>query len=142
MQAMVTWDRRRLDIDSMVTGSRYLLGEHDFSAFRGAACQARNPVRRLEKIAIRRWRDFIIIEVKATAFLYHMVRNIVGTLLAVAAGEKPATWVESVLLSRDRRRASVTAPADGLYLVAVDYDPAFSLPSMAKGPYCIAGFDS
>lgn len=141
MKGLTTRDCRRLDIESMIHGSRCLIGEHDFTAFRGADCQARNPVRRLEKLDIQRWQDFIVIEVKATAFLYHMVRNIVGVLLAVGAGEKSAPWIASVLASRDRRCGGVTAPADGLYLVGVDYDSEYALPQRDKGPFWIAGFD-
>jgi tRNA pseudouridine38-40 synthase len=139
MQHLVTWDRRRLDLSAMVAGSRYLLGEHNFNAFRGADCQAKNPIRRIERISINAYKDFIVLEIQATAFLYHMVRNIVGVLAAVAAGEKSAAWVEQVLLSQDRRCAGVTAPAAGLYLVAVDYDSVFGLPKYDKGPYLLAG---
>ena len=139
LSEMVTWDRRRLDLEAMIDGSQYLLGEHNFNAFRGADCQAKNPVRRMEKITITRRRDFIVIEVQATAFLYHMVRNIVGSLAAVAAGEKSAYWIKAVLESQDRRCAGVTAPAAGLYLVDVAYDAQYELPPGEKGPYMIAG---
>ncbi|MGH1441037.1 MAG: tRNA pseudouridine(38-40) synthase TruA [Cellvibrionaceae bacterium] len=139
MMKLVTWDRRRLDIDAMVEGSRYLLGEHNFNAFRGADCQAKNPVRRIDDITIKQADDFIIIEVTATAFLYHMVRNIVGVLSAVAAAEKPSSWVKTVLDSQDRRCGGVTAPAAGLYLVSVEYDPEFNLPRPSKGPYIVQG---
>ena len=135
----VTWDRRRLNSEDMIVGSKHLLGEHNFNAFRGAGCQAKNPVRRIEKIVIERCKNFIVIEVQATAFLYHMVRNIVGTLSAVAAGEKKTAWVKQVLASQDRRCASVTAPAAGLYLVKVGYDSVYQLPSNEKGPYIISG---
>lgn len=139
MDKLVTWDRRNLDLEAMRAGSRYLLGEHDFSAFRGADCQAKNPVRKIDSIHIERKGDFIMLEVTATAFLYHMVRNIVGVLLAVASGEKPVEWVASVLASRDRRCASVTAPAAGLYLVHVGYEKKFALPQTPKGPYIVSG---
>ena len=123
----VTWDRRRLDIDAMRTGSRYLLGEHDFSAFRGAGCQARNPVRHLERIDIKSG-DFII---SRSNSIYHMGRNIVGVLLAVGSGEKEVLGF-LMALNKDRRCASVTAPAAGLYLVSVTYDNTFGLPSLVK----------
>ncbi len=139
MDKLVTWDRRRFDIDAMIEGSRYLLGEHNFNAFRGADCQAKTPFRRIDAITINRCGDFIIIEVSATAFLYHMVRNIVGVLTAVAAGEKPSSWVGEVLASEDRCCAGVTAPAAGLYLVDVEYDTDFNLPINSKGPPIIAG---
>lgn len=139
MKNLVTWDRRQLNIDAMREGSQYLLGEHNFNAFRGADCQAKNPIRRIDRIDINKVDDFIVIEVTATAFLYHMVRNIVGVLSAVAAGEKAISWVKFVLDSQDRRSGGVTAPAAGLYLVNVEYDTQFELPIRAKGPYIIGG---
>ena len=139
MNGLVTWDRRRLDVSAMIAGSQHLLGEHNFNAFRGADCQANNPVRRIDSIDIKRCGDFIVIEVQATAFLYHMVRNIVGVLSAVAAGEKPSIWVKVVLDSQDRRCGGVTAPAAGLYLVRVEYDADFKLPIRDKGPYILSG---
>jgi tRNA pseudouridine38-40 synthase len=141
MDGLVTWDRRRLNLSAMQIGSQFLLGEHDFSAFRGADCQAKNPVRRIDKIEICRMGQFIVIEVMATAFLYHMVRNIVGVLTAVAAGDKPIEWVQEVLSSKDRRNGGVTAPAAGLYLVQVDYDADFDLPAQSKGPSIVSNLD-
>lgn len=135
LRNFVTWDRRCFDLGAMQEASQYLLGEHDFSAFRAAQCQARNPIRFLQKLDIYAQGEFIIFEVQANAFLYHMVRNLVGVLTAIGAGGKPINWSESVLASRDRRCAGVTAPADGLYLVAVDYEDAFNLPLSPKGPY-------
>jgi tRNA pseudouridine38-40 synthase len=134
----VTWDRRRLDVALMVEASQALLGEHDFSAFRAIQCQANNPVRRMKRIDITQHNDFIVIEVEATAFLYHMVRNIVGVLSSIAAGEKPVAWAAEVLASRDRQQGGVTAPSDGLYLVSVEYDNKYNLPVRAKGPYFLA----
>lgn len=139
MDKLVTWDRRRFNIDAMIKGSRYLLGEHNFNAFRGSDCQAKTPFRRIDAITINKCSDFIVIEVTATAFLYHMVRNIVGVLTAVGAGEKSPSWVGEVLASEDRCCAGVTAPAAGLYLVSVVYDPHFNLPVASKGPPIIAG---
>jgi len=135
LQDMVTWDRRRFDLQAMREASAHLLGEHDFSALRGADCQARNPVRVMQRIDIDKINDFIVIEVQATAFLYHMVRNIVGVLAAVACSGKPPEWVAQVLKSRDRSQADVTAPADGLYLVNVAYPEHYGLPQYPKGPY-------
>jgi tRNA pseudouridine38-40 synthase len=131
----VTWDRRQFDMDSMIAASQLLIGEHDFSAFRASQCQANNPVRHMQSITISRQGEFIVIEVKASAFLYHMVRNIVGVLMAIAAGEKAAPWITEVLQSRDRQQAGVTAPPHGLYLVAIDYDHGYCLPVRPKGPY-------
>ena len=134
----VTWDRRTLNIEAMSQASNALLGEHDFSAFRAVQCQARNPVRRMDRIDITPQGDFIVIEVKATAFLYHMVRNIVGVLSAIGAGEKPVEWAKQVLESKDRRCGGVTAPPDGLYLVAIDYDDQYDIPVRPLGPYLLS----
>jgi len=133
----VTWERRPLNVGSMQAAAADLIGEHDFSAFQAAQCQSKRPFRRIHAIAVERRRDFIVIEIKANAFLYHMVRNIVGVLTAIGAGESPVDWCRRVLDSRDRRQAGVTAAAAGLYLVAVDYPSEFNLPVPAKGPYII-----
>lgn len=134
----VTWDRRTLDVALMVEASRALLGEHDFNAYRAVHCQSKNPVRNMKRIDVTRQGDFITIEVEATAFLYHMVRNIVGVLTAIGAGEQPASWAAKVLESRDRCQGGVTAPADGLYLVSIEYDQQYDLPVRPKGPYFLA----
>lgn len=134
----VTWDRRKLNVDDMALASQALLGEHDFSAFRASQCQANNPIRRMDRIDISQKEDFIVVEIQATAFLYHMVRNIMGVLLAIAAGEKPVEWCQQVLEGRDRQKAGVTAPAGGLYLVAIDYPPSFAIPKRPMGPYILS----
>ncbi len=131
----VTWDRRRLDVQLMQKASQVLIGTHDFSAFRASQCQANNPVRTMHRIDVSQKDDFIIVEVQATAFLYHMVRNIIGVITAVAAGEKPLAWVKEVLDSQNRQCGGVTAPPDGLYLVAIEYDSVLGLPFRRKGPY-------
>ncbi|MBL8201810.1 MAG: tRNA pseudouridine(38-40) synthase TruA [Chromatiales bacterium] len=115
----------------MATAAACLLGEHDFSAFRGAGCQARSPVRRLEHLAVRRTGDCLHIEVRANGFLYHMVRNIVGALVRVGAGEAEPGWLGDLLAGRDRRLGAPTAPPQGLYLVEVHYPVGLELPSPA-----------
>jgi len=134
----VTWDRRTLNLDAMSKAGSALLGEHDFSAFRAVQCQAKNPVRRMDRIDVSSQDDFIVIEVQATAFLYHMVRNIVGVLSAIGAGEKPVEWAKQVLESKDRRCGGVTAPPDGLYLVAIHYDDQYAIPTQPMGPYLLS----
>ncbi len=124
----VTWDYRPLDAARMHEASQYLLGEHDFSAFRASGCQARTAVRSIYEIEVRRHADWICIDVRANAYLQHMVRNLVGVLTAVGAREQDVPWVGEVLRSRDRRCGGVTAPASGLYLTAVDYPARFCLP--------------
>ena len=125
------WEYRRLDTRLMHLGAQHLAGEHDFSSFRAAGCQARHPVRRVHRIGVLRVGERIVIDVHANAFLQHMVRNIAGTLVAVGSGEREPAWIVSVLAARDRRAAGVTAPPGGLYLVGVDYPEAAGLPTVS-----------
>lgn len=128
LHARVAWERRALDAERMDLAARYLLGEHDFTSFRAPGCQARHAVRTLHRIAVARLGDEVRIEVEANAFLYHMVRNIVGTLIEVGVGKQPPEWVAEVLTARDRTRAGVTATPDGLYFVGADYPDHPDLP--------------
>ncbi|GHA00740.1 tRNA pseudouridine synthase A [Arenicella chitinivorans] len=125
----VTHEFRPLDIERMVRASRCLLGEHDFSAFRAAGCQAHSPVRTVTNLSLNAHGAWIWIDITANAFLQHMVRNIAGSLIEVGYGKRSADWLADVLESRDRKRAGVTAPPHGLYLVGVTYPSQFSLPS-------------
>lgn len=134
LRHQVTWHRQCLNVDLMLEASRHLLGEHDFNAYRATQCQAATSTRRIDQINITTDHQFIIIEVKANAFLYHMVRNIVGVLMAIGAGSKPPRWAYDVLISLDRRQAGKTAPPDGLYLTHIEYDSAFCLPNQILGP--------
>lgn len=131
----VGWFHRPLDEHRMQEAAQHLLGEHDFNAFRGAGCQAKNAVRTIHELTIQRQRRMIIIEVYANAFLLHMVRNIAGSLLEVGAGRHPSEWMRKVLLSRDRRQAAMTISPSGLYLVDVDYPESFDLPKNPVGPF-------
>lgn len=130
----ITWSRKRLDENAMWDAGQALVGEHDFTSYRASQCQARSPVRRIEYLHIARQGDLIVLEVKANAFLHHMVRNIVGVLMAIGAGEAPVGWAREILQARDRRAGGVTARPFGLYLVNVEYPDDFGLPSMAPGP--------
>jgi tRNA pseudouridine38-40 synthase len=121
----------RLDEQRMAEAAAHLTGEHDFSAFRAAECQARTPVRRLEELAVERRGEWIIVRSTANAFLHHMVRNIVGLLIAVGRGSAEPLWAREVLASRDRTLGAATAPPDGLYLWRVRYPEAFALPGPA-----------
>jgi tRNA pseudouridine38-40 synthase len=123
------WVHRPLDHERMDAAARALEGEHDFSAFRAAECQARSPIRRVESVRVERRGDWVVIAVTANAFLHHMMRNIAGLLIEVGKGDVPASWVAEVLEGRDRRRNAATAPAAGLYLQAVRYPAAFGLPA-------------
>lgn len=129
----VLWVRAPLDAKAMQEAATLLLGEHDFSAFRAAACQAHSPVRRLERLLVRRREDCLVIDCKANGFLHHMVRNIVGSLLCVGRGEQPPDWIAGVLASRDRREAGMTAAASGLYLRQVHYPEGLEIPAPADG---------
>ncbi len=130
----VGWTWKPLDAARMQAAAGDLIGEHDFSSFRAAACQAHHPVRRIQSLRIARHDGVIAFDITANAFLHHMVRNIVGTLMLVGAGEKPDDWVATVLAARDRRRAGMTAPAEGLYLQGVGYPERFGLPGPPPGP--------
>ena len=115
------WLHQPLDADRMHEAAQSLLGEHDFSAFRAAGCQASTPNRELRSLDVSRNGDWIRLDVVGNAFLQHMVRNLTGTLVATGSGEQPVTWPAEVLASRDRRKAGVTAPPHGLTLVHVSY---------------------
>jgi tRNA pseudouridine38-40 synthase len=123
-----TWIHRPLDDASMAQAATHLVGEHDFSAFRAAECQAKSPVRRLERLSVERRGDWLVIEATANAFLHHMMRNIAGLLIAIGKGDQRPTWAAEVLSGRDRTRNAATAPAAGLYLLRVRYPAAFGLP--------------
>lgn len=122
------WVREPLDAAPMAAAGRHLEGEHDFSAFRAASCQSKSPVRRLDRLAVHRDREYLVVEVRASGFLHHMVRNIVGSLVRVGLGEASPDWIPALLAGRDRARAAPTAPPDGLYLTAVHYPAEFGLP--------------
>lgn len=130
---------RPLDADRMRCAGQLLLGEHDFSAFRAAQCQAHHPIRTILELTVQRYDNLIVLEVEANAFLHHMVRNIVGVLLAIGVGDRPVAWAQEVLERRDRTQAGVTAPADGLYLLAVRYPERFNLPTIATSHWGLIG---
>ena len=112
----------------MHDAAQVLVGEHDFSAFRAIECQAKSPVRRVERLTVTRRDEWVMLEITANAFLHHMVRNIAGLLMSIGHGESPPERVAAVLASRDRQINAATAPPDGLYLAAVRYPAEFGLP--------------
>ncbi len=124
----VGWVFQPLDHEAMHAAAQGLLGEHDFSAFRAAECQAASPVRDLRQLDVQRFGRLIRLRVAANAFLHHMVRNLVGTLVYVGLGRRPVDWPVQVLATRARSAAAPTFAADGLYLTQVQYDPALDLP--------------
>ncbi|MDX1589555.1 MAG: tRNA pseudouridine(38-40) synthase TruA [Oleiphilaceae bacterium] len=133
----LSWTHRSLDAERMHEAGQLLLGEHDFSAFRAAGCQANTPNRHVSALSVRRSGAFVVIEIAANAFLHHMVRNIAGSLMTVGAGDRPVQWMGEILESRDRRLSGVTAPAQGLYLVDVEYPTQAGIPRPLPGPSLI-----
>lgn len=124
----VGWVRKPLAAEPMDEAAQLLLGEHDFSSFRAAGCQSKSPVRRVESIQVVRNGHHVHVDIEANAFVYHMVRNIVGALIAIGLGQRDRDWLGEILSARDRRRAAVTAEASGLYFMDVRYPPRFDLP--------------
>ncbi|MGD9953540.1 MAG: tRNA pseudouridine(38-40) synthase TruA [Burkholderiales bacterium] len=122
------WYHASLSVDAMREAARLLLGEHDFSAFRSSDCQAKSPVRTLHALDVSAQGEHIHFEIRANAFLHHMVRNIVGSLVYVGSGKQPTSWLADVLASRDRARAAPTFAAEGLYLEHVEYAERWGLP--------------
>lgn len=122
---------RPLDEERMQAAAHYLVGEHDFNAYRALACQAKSPVRTVYQLDITRRDELILIDIEANAFLHHMVRNIAGVLMAIGAGEQEPEWAKAVLDGRDRSLGGVTAPPDGLYLMEVRYPDAYALPRLS-----------
>lgn len=125
----LSWERRPLDADAMHRAAQALLGENDFSAFRTVQCQAPHPRRDLQEISVRREGDVVAIEVQANAFLHHMVRNIVGSLLPVGRGEQDEGWLGELLAGRDRTVAGPTAPSAGLVFLGPRYPAQWQLPA-------------
>lgn len=132
------WCHQPLDEGLMQAAAECLLGEHDFSAFRASECQAKSPVKTLHRCEIRRQGDRILFDFEASAFLHHMVRNLVGSLVYVGMGRQPASWLIDLLAARDRRIAAPTFMPDGLYFTGVEYDPVWGLPQLGR---IIGGLD-
>lgn len=124
----VGWCHRPLDADRMQEGARLLLGEQDFSAFRSAECQAKSPIKMLHQADVARHGDMIVFDFRASAFLQHMVRNIVGALVLVGKGTRPPAWIAELIASRDRTLAAPTYSPAGLYFAGVEYAPHWRLP--------------
>ena len=123
-----------LDAERMHRAGQALVGEHDFSAYRAQGCQAKSPVRQVRSLHVRRHEERVVLEITANAFLHHMVRNIAGVLMAIGRGDRSEAWAAEVLALRNRALGGITAPPDGLYLVGVEYPPAFGLPDWRIRP--------
>lgn len=124
----VGWYHAPLDVAAMQAAAQHLLGEHDFSAFRAAECQAKSPVKHLRQLDVSRHGETLVFDLNADAFLHHMVRNIVGCLVYVGKGKHPPDWVAEVLQGRERRFAAPTFSPDGLYLRRIQYEAKWELP--------------
>ena len=129
-----TWYFYPLNEADMQEAADFLIGEHDFTSYRGINCQAKSAIRTISHFKIERHGDFVILDVMANAFLHHMVRNMAGVLLAIGSGKYGPNWAKEVLAARDRKQACVTAPPNGLYLAAVIYPGHYDLPSGMINP--------
>lgn len=127
------WVFQPLSLELMQQAAHYLLGEHDFSAFRASQCQALTPIKTIDKLAIEQRGPFFIFQFQANAFLHHMVRNIVGSLVYVGNQRHAPEWLHQILLAQDRKQAAPTFQPDGLYLSSVIYDEKWGLPQEAVG---------
>ena len=128
-QGLVGWVYRPLDGEALRAGAERLLGEHDFSSFRAAACQALSPVKTLHRLQVSQRGAYWAFDFEGSAFLHHMVRNIMGCLLAVGTGQRAPAWISEVLQARSRDAAAPTFSADGLYFLGPTYDTVFGLPT-------------
>lgn len=128
------WESRPLDHERMHECAQILPGEHDFSSFRAAGCQSKSSQRCVQDVSVSRHGDLVILDIEANAFLYHMVRNIAGSLIAVGKGEMDADGFSSLFAARDRNLAPPTAAAAGLYLLGASYDERFKLPTSMQKP--------
>jgi tRNA pseudouridine38-40 synthase len=124
----VGWTFRRLDGGAMRAAARLLLGTHDFSAFRSSECQSLSPVKTLRTVAVERRGDYWRFDFDADAFLHHMIRNLMGALIAVGSGARDAAWLGEVLAGRDRSLAAATFSPDGLYFLGPYYDAGHAIP--------------
>lgn len=128
LHGRVGWTHYPLDLERMRAAAIHLVGEHDFSAFRSSECQAASPVRTMQRLDISSHGEFMVFRFQANAFLHHMVRNLMGTLIAIGRGRHEPEWAAQLLAGRDRTRAAATFAADGLYLAYVAYPETYGLP--------------
>jgi len=129
LRNQTSWYCQPLDENRMTQAASYLIGEHDFSSYRAAQCQAHSPVRTIHKLTITRQDKFIFIDVTANAFLHHMIRNIAGVLTAIGAGKQEPIWAQEVLEAKNRGVGGVTALPNGLYFKEVIYPAEFNIPN-------------
>lgn len=137
----ITWNHRPLDVARMRQAAEALVGTHDFTSFRAVQCQAKSPIKTIHHLRVIEHGRFIVLDVRANAFLHHMVRNIAGVLMTIGAGEREPQWVAEILAARDRRSGGVTAHPYGLYLVRVEYPEEFALPARYLGPHFLSALE-
>ncbi|MDL2356051.1 MAG: tRNA pseudouridine(38-40) synthase TruA [Pseudomonadota bacterium] len=125
---------RPLDVALMREGARHLVGVHDFSAFRSSQCQAKSPIKQMHEVSVERHGDVLVFTLRANAFLHHMVRNLIGSLIYVGNGRHPPSWLAGVLAGLNRHDAAPTFMPDGLYLAKIEYDPKWGLPQESSNP--------
>jgi tRNA pseudouridine38-40 synthase len=131
-QGRVGWYHLPLDVPAMQQAAKHLLGEHDFSAFRAAGCQAKTPIKTLWRADVQQHGSLIVFDFEASAFLHHMVRNLVGSLVYVGKGVEAADWIAELLQQADRKLAAPTFSPDGLYFRGPLYEPHWGLPSIEE----------
>jgi tRNA pseudouridine38-40 synthase len=131
----VGWYHAPLDVAAMRTAAQHLIGQHDFSAFRAAECQAKTSIKTINYINLVASGEYISLTLNANGFLHHMVRNIIGSLIYIGAGKQPVTWMQELLLAKDRTRSAPTFAPDGLYLVAIEYEDKWQLPAFNKSAW-------
>lgn len=132
---LVTLERKPLEAERMHRAAQALVGEHDFTSFRAAGCQAKHAVRTIERIAVQRHGDLVQVEVVGNAFLHNMIRIIVGNLIAVGCGDEAEGFVAELLAARDRRAGRTTAKPGGLYFLGPEYPPEAGIPSAGAGGF-------
>ena len=125
-----TWRYEALDVELMQLAGQALIGEHDFTSFRSSQCESKTPMRHVMSLTVKRFHDFVCIDIEANAFLHHMVRNIVGVLIQIGEKRAESSWMKEVLLAKDRRAAAETASAAGLYLARVNYPASYIFPTL------------
>lgn len=141
LAGQVTHVYQPLDFARMQAAAAKLVGTHNFSSFRAVACQSNQPVRTVKHADLTQRGQLIILDIQADGFLHHMVRNIIGVLIAIGTGEQPVEWVDYLLSIQDRKQAGVTAPPDGLYFIQAYYPPEFALPDVPLGPVWLMPFE-
>jgi len=131
----VTRTYKSLDVESMEKAAKAFLGTHDFTSFRAVGCQAHTPIRTILNFNVQQIGQYIVLDIRANAFLHHMIRNFAGVLMTIGAGEKPVAWSKEVLEAKDRCKGGITAPPDGLYFVDAEYPKKFNVPVNKLGPH-------